>query len=73
MSVLGALYPIHDLHFLIRYKTHHFTEEEIQNLLSEAGFDVMILKVEKETSSRRRNAIGNFIYLVARLNRKNFT
>lgn len=48
------------------YVTHHFTQEELSAMLSDAGFDVVQFLVEKETSSRRKGMAAYFYYVVAR-------
>ncbi|KAL0486642.1 demethylmenaquinone methyltransferase [Acrasis kona] len=53
----------------ILYKTHHFTEEELDSLLKEQGFvNIKIHKI-KETSSRRKEEQAYFLYASA--NKKN--
>ena len=47
------------------YKTHHFTSDELRALLLEAGLEAVEVIVETETSSRRKNAAANFLYVVA--------
>ena len=49
----------------VLYKTHHFTSDELRALLLEAGLEAVEVIVETETSSRRKNAAANFLYVVA--------
>jgi ubiquinone/menaquinone biosynthesis C-methylase UbiE len=49
----------------ILYQTHHFSVDEITNLLQEAGFSRIELQDVIETSSRRSDQQARFFYIVA--------
>jgi 2-polyprenyl-3-methyl-5-hydroxy-6-metoxy-1,4-benzoquinol methylase len=49
----------------ILYKTHHFTEEEINELLASSGFSIQDIYVKIETSSRRKDQKARFFYVDA--------
>jgi SAM-dependent methyltransferase len=50
----------------ILYATHHFTTDELVDLLDSAGFDRISVSTEKETSSRRPNEAAFFHYATCR-------
>ena len=49
----------------ILYITHHFTANELESLLSEAGFGQIRIEQKKETSSRRPEELAYFLYATA--------
>jgi len=49
----------------ILYRTHHFQYDELRALLQDAGFDVVELHKDRETSSRRPSEAAWFLYGVA--------
>lgn len=50
----------------ILYRTHHFTGEELSALLEQAGFELVRLTSNTETSSRRPDEAAHFLYAVCR-------
>lgn len=49
----------------ILYMTHHFSQEELEELLKK-DFDIEMLDKKKEVSSRRPNEPAYFFYVIAR-------
>ena len=58
-------YYSRDAEGTVLYKTHHFTSDELRALLLEAGLEAVEVIAETETSSRRKSATANFLYVVA--------
>lgn len=50
----------------ILYMTHHFTVEELQDLLRSEGFVAIDVKQEREVSSRRPDEAAYFLYATCR-------
>ena len=50
----------------VLYMTHHFTAEELVNLLEAAGFAAVNVHTARETSSRRPDEAASFHYLTCR-------
>jgi SAM-dependent methyltransferase len=50
----------------VLYMTHHFTAEELVNLLEAAGFTAVTVHTARETSSRRPDEAAYFHYLTCR-------
>ena len=48
----------------VLFVTHHFTEQELRDLLTE--FERVEIIKKKETSSRRPDEVAYFFYVVAR-------
>lgn len=48
------------------YVTHHFSEEELRDLLQAAGFSDIRIDKKRETSSRRNSQSANFYYCYCR-------
>ena len=53
-------------HGEVLYSTHHFTEEELRDLIAAAGFDDIAMVTERETSSRRPGEAAFFLYATCR-------
>jgi SAM-dependent methyltransferase len=53
----------------VLYTTHHFTDEELHDLLEAAGFDQINVITERETSSRRPDEAAFFLYATCRAGR----
>lgn len=56
----------------VLYMTHHFSQEELEDLLRR-DFELEILNKEKEVSSRRPNEPAYFYYIIARRKRHPFS
>lgn len=50
----------------VLYMTHHFTEQELHDLLEVAGFEEISVTTERETSSRRPDEAAFFLYATCR-------
>jgi len=50
----------------VLYTTHHFTEQELHELLEAAGFEEISVATERETSSRRPDEAAFFLYATCR-------
>jgi len=50
----------------VLYMTHHFTGEELENLLKAAGFAQIEVRLEREASSRRPEEAAFFLYATCR-------
>jgi SAM-dependent methyltransferase len=50
----------------ILYQTHHFTADELVDLLVAAGFEAIGVTAERETSSRRPDEAAYFLYATGR-------
>ncbi len=50
----------------VLYRTHHFTEEELRDLLESSGFVDVVLTRKKESSSRRPGEAAYFLYAFSR-------
>jgi SAM-dependent methyltransferase len=50
----------------VLYMTHHFTVDELTNLLEAAGFVAISVVTERETSSRRPDEAAYFLYATCR-------
>ena len=50
----------------VLYMTHHFTGEELENLLKAAGFGQIEVSLEREASSRRPEEAAFFLYATCR-------
>jgi SAM-dependent methyltransferase len=50
----------------VLYRTHHFTEEELHDLLEGAGFVDVAIRRKEETSSRRPGEAAYFLYAFAK-------
>jgi SAM-dependent methyltransferase len=53
----------------ILYLTHHFTADELVDLLEAAGFGEISVTTERETSSRRPDEAAYFLYATGRAGR----
>lgn len=53
----------------VLYTTHHFTDQELADLLEAAGFDQISLAIEREASSRRPDEAAFFLYATCRAGR----
>ncbi len=50
----------------VLYRTHHFTEDELRDLLESAGFMDVVIERKKESSSRRPGEAAFFLYAFSR-------
>lgn len=50
----------------VLYMTHHFTADEITNLLEQADFGQIDVTTEQEVSSRRPDQAASFLYVTCR-------
>ncbi|NER98960.1 MAG: class I SAM-dependent methyltransferase [Symploca sp. SIO1B1] len=50
----------------VLYTTHHFSETELQSLISQAGFNRIEIKCNREVSSRRPDEAAYFYYVTCR-------
>lgn len=68
LTATGELhtYESRDAEGTILYRTHHFTEEELRELLEDAGFTRFEVVAKTETSSRRPDEAAIFLYAFAR-------
>ena len=53
-------------HGEVLYMTHHFTGDELENLLTAAGFGQIEVRLEREASSRRPEEAAFFLYATCR-------
>jgi len=59
-------YYSRDEHGEILYMTHHFTVDELTDLLEATGFGRIDVTVEREASSRRPSEAAHFLYATCR-------
>jgi SAM-dependent methyltransferase len=50
----------------VLYRTHHFTEEELRDLLESSGFVDVVIARKREASSRRPGEAALFLYAFSR-------
>jgi SAM-dependent methyltransferase len=50
----------------VLYRTHHFTEKELRDLLESSGFVDVVIRRKKEFSSRRPGEAAFFLYAFSR-------
>ncbi|MGI9178208.1 MAG: hypothetical protein ACR2IT_10175, partial [Pirellulales bacterium] len=53
----------------VLYTTHHFTDDELRDLLDAAGFDEIRVATDREASSRRPDEAAFFHYATCRAGR----